>query len=118
MEKFNEFENKHRAFINLILKPLLILGATLSMGYYTTWLSANYVHQDKFSNYIEKQIVFDKQQDEILKNRFDLTQTKLEVIITQQTIFNEQLKTYNTMMTAYQRQLELLNDRIVYLERR
>jgi hypothetical protein len=118
MDKFNDFENKHRAFINLIIKPLLTLVAFLSMGYYTMWLSTNYVRQDKFSTYIEKQMSFDKQQDDVLKSRFDLTQSKLEIIITQQTIFNEQLKTYNTMMASYQKQLDSLNDRIIYLERK
>jgi septal ring factor EnvC (AmiA/AmiB activator) len=117
MDKFNEFENKHRAFINLIIKPLLTLIAFLSMGYYTMWLSTNYVRQDKFSAYIEKQIQFDKQQDELSKSRFDITQTKLEAIITQQTIFNEQLKTFNNLSASYQKQLDSLNDRIIYLER-
>lgn len=118
MDRFNDFENKHRAFINLIIKPLLTLVAFLSMGYYTMWLSTNYVRQDKFSMYIEKQISMDRQQDDVYKTRFDLTQSKLEIIITQQTIFNEQLKTYNTLMASYQKQLDSINDRIIYLERK
>jgi hypothetical protein len=118
MKKMNAFENKHSAFINLIIKPLLTLIVFLSVGYYTMWLSTNYVKQDKFTEYVEKQILADKQQDENSKIRFDLTQTKLETIISQQIIFNEQLKTYNTMMASYQKQLDLLNDRVLYLERR
>lgn len=118
MDKFNDFENKHRAFINLVIKPLLTLIAFLSMGYYTMWLSANYVRQDKFSSYVEKQLAFDKQQDELLKNRFEITQTKLETIINQQTIFNEQLKTFNTLTASYQKQIDSLNDRLIYLERK
>lgn len=116
--KFNEFETKHRAFINLIIKPLLTLVAFLSIGYYTMWLSTNYVRQDKFQTYIEKQLLEDRKQDEVAKSRFDVTQTKLETIINQQTIFNEQLKTYNTMMASYQKQLDLLNERLLYLERK
>jgi hypothetical protein len=115
--KFNAFESKHRAFINLIVKPLLTLVAFLSMGYYTMWLSTNYVRQDKFTEYVEKQISADKQQDENAKSRFDITQTKLETLISQQLIFNEQLKTYNTLMSSYQKQLDLLNERVLYLER-
>ncbi len=118
MDKFNDFENKHRAFINLVIKPLLTLIAFLSMGYYTMWLSTNYVRQDKFNAYVEKQLAFDKQQDELLKSRFDITQTKLETIINQQTIFNEQLKTFNTLTASYQKQIDSLNDRIIYLERK
>jgi hypothetical protein len=117
-EKFNQFETKHRAFINLIIKPLLTLIAFLSIGYYTMWLSANYVRQDKFQSYIEKQISEDTKQDELSKSRFDVTQSKLEIIINQQTIFNEQLKTYNTMMASYQKQLDLVNERLLYLERK
>lgn len=118
LKKMNAFEHKHSAFINLIIKPLLGLIAFLSVGYYTMWLSTNYVRQDKFTEYVEKQILADKQQDENSKIRFDLTQTKLETIINQQIIFNEQLKTYNTMMASYQKQLDLLNDRVLYLERK
>jgi hypothetical protein len=81
------------------------------------WLSTNYVRQDKFTEYVEKQISADKQQDENAKSRFDITQTKLETLISQQLIFNEQLKTYNTLMSSYQKQLDLLNERVLYLER-
>ena len=94
------------------------LIAFLSVGYYTMWLSTNYVRQDKFSNYVEKQLLSDKQQDDAAKARFELTQTKLETIINQQIVFNEQLKTYNTIMTSHQKQLDHLNDRVLYLERR
>jgi len=118
MHKLNDFEDKYRAIINLVIKPLLTLVAFLSIGYYTMWLSTNYVRQDKFSSYVEKQMAFDKQQDELMKSRFEITQTKLETIINQQTIFNEQLKTFNTITASYQKQLDSLNDRIVYLERK
>jgi hypothetical protein len=118
LQKLNNFESKHSAFINLIIKPLLGMVAFLSVGYYTMWLSTNYVRQDKFSEYLEKQIIADRNQDENAKTRFELTQTKLETIINQQVIFNEQLKTYNTLMASYQKQLDQLNDRVLYLERK
>ena len=118
MEKFNKFENKHSAFINIVIKPLLTLIAFLGIGYYTLWLSTNYVKQDRFTAYVEKQFAADKQQDELAKTRFDVLQTKLETIINQQTIFNEQLKTYNTVLLSYQKQIDSLNERILFIERK
>jgi hypothetical protein len=117
IEKFNQFENKNRAIIYLIIKPLLTLFAFLGLGYYSMWLSVNYVKQDKFAEYVEKQIDFDKHQDEVLKSRFDVTQTKLENIINNQTIFTEQLRSFNSLNYTYQKELEKYNERLVYVER-
>ena len=118
LEKFNQFENKNRAVIYLIIKPLLTLFAFLSLGYYSMWLSVNYVKQDKFAEYVEKQIVYDKNQDDVLKNRYDTTQTKLEMIINNQTVFTEQLKSFNLVHFAYQKELDKYNERLVFLERK
>jgi hypothetical protein len=118
MYNLNKFEAKNKAFINLIIKPVFTLIIFLSVGYYTLWMSTNYVQQDKFSSYIEQQIISDARQDENARNRFELTQTKLETIINQQIIFNEQLKTYNTMMTSYQKQVDSLNERLLFVERK
>lgn len=118
LEKFNQFENKNRAVIYLIIKPLLTLLAFLGLGYYSMWLSVNYVKQDKFAEYVEKQIIYDKTQDEVLKSRYDTTQTKLETIINNQTIFTEQLKSFNLLNFAYQKELDKYNERLVFLERK
>jgi hypothetical protein len=48
----NQFENKHRAFISLVLRPLFMLLMFLSVGYYTMWLSSTYVKQIQFGQYI------------------------------------------------------------------
>jgi hypothetical protein len=117
LDKFNNLEEKHRAFINLIVKPLMTLIVFLSVGYYTLWLSTNYVKQDKFYDFVNRQIESDEKQDETAKARFEIVQTKLETIINQQTSFTEQMKTFNTMMAAYQKQFDLLQDRVLYLER-
>jgi hypothetical protein len=118
IEKLNFFEQKHRPFINLIVKPLLTITIFLAIGYYTMWMTANYVKQDKFLTYTEKQIQNDKQQDEITKSRWEITQTKLETIINQQVSFTEQLKSYNQVLTIQQKQLDNINDRLLFLERR
>ena len=117
ISKFNILEEKHRAFINLIIKPLMSLIIFLSVGYYTMWLSTNYVRQDKFFDFVEKQTKADEQQDDSSKARFEVTQIKLETIINQQVAYTEQIKTLNAMLLSYQKQVDELNDRILYLER-
>jgi len=117
VSKINLLEEKHRTFITLVIKPLLSLIVFLSVGYYTMWLSTNYVRQDKFAEFVNKQFSSDERQDEAAKARFETTQAKLELIINQQIAFNEQLKTFNQMMTSYQKQYDNLQERILYLER-
>ena len=112
-----QFETKHKSFINLILRPIFMLLIFLSIGYYTTWLSANYVHQENFTKYIEKQFENDKRQDEFSRNRFEVTQSKLDAIINQQVAYTEQLKAYNGLLINYQKQLDNINDRLLYIER-
>lgn len=118
IDKFNDLEEKHRSFINLIIKPLMTLIVFLSVGYYTLWLSTNYVKQDKFYDFVNRQIESDKEQDETSKVRFEIVQAKLETIINQQTSFTEQMKTYNALMGSYQKQFDSLQDRVLYLERK
>jgi hypothetical protein len=118
IEKLNLFELKHRPFINLIIKPLLTVTVFLAVGYYTMWMSTTYVKQDKFVDYMKQQIELDKKQDEILKNRFDVTQGKLEIIINNQVSFTEQLKAYNQLLGGFQKQLDNIDNRVTYLERR
>lgn len=117
VSKFNQIEEKHRAFINLVIKPLMSLIVFLSVGYYTMWLSTNYVRQTAFYEFVQKQTVSDKQQDEQAKNRFEIIQTKLETIINQQVAYNEQIKTINSLLAAQQKQYEMINERLLYLER-
>lgn len=110
IEKLNFFEQRHRPFINLIIKPLLTVTLFLAVGYYTLWMSTTYVKQDNFRTYTEKQ-------DEILKNRFEITQSKLETIIHNEITFSEQLKSYNQISDIFQKQLDHLNTEVAYLER-
>ena len=115
--KLTKLEEKYKGFINLLLKPLLTIMIVLSIGYYTMWMSVNYVKQDKFVSYINQQIEMDKKQDEVLKTRFDITQTKLETIIAQQITFTEQFKSLNLQISSTQKYLDNINERMTYLER-
>lgn len=117
IDLLNGFENKHRAFISLILRPLFMLLMFLSVGYYTMWLSSTYVKQTQFGQYIDKQDVEDAKQDELAKTRFEIVQTKLDSIINQQTIYTEQLKSINQLISNQQKDVDSLNERITYLER-
>jgi hypothetical protein len=118
VDKMTDFEGKHRPFINLIIRPLLMIVIFLAVGYYTMWMSTNYVKQDKFVDYLKMQQETDKRQDENDKIRFEATQAKLETIINNQTAFTEQLKAYNQLMANYQKQLDTQNERIMWLERK
>jgi hypothetical protein len=118
VDKLTTFESEHRPFINLIIKPMFMLLIFLAIGYYTMWMSTNYVKQDKFVEYMKIQQETDKRQDENDRIRFEATQIKLETIINNQTSFSEQLKAYNQLMANYQKQLDGQNDRIMWLERR
>jgi len=116
-DKLGEFEDRHRPFINVILKPMLTLLVFLSVGYYTMWMSTNYVKSDNFNSYIEKQLISDKEQDQLTKARFEITQTKLETIINQQIAYTEQLKAYNQLLSGFQKQIDQIDSRLMYLER-
>jgi predicted nuclease with TOPRIM domain len=115
--KLTKIEEKYKGFINLLLKPIITALILLSIGYYTMWMSMNYVKQDKFVDYIEQQLEMDKKQDEVLKTRFELTQTKLETIIAQQITFTEQFKNLNLQISSTQKYLDNINERMTYLER-
>lgn len=118
VDKMTDFEGKHRPFLNLILRPLLMIIIFLAVGYYTTWMSTNYVKTEKMDAFISKQSQLDKEQDETAKARFDVIQSKLDTVINNQTAFIEQLKAYNQLMAAYQKQMDSVNDRIIWLERK
>ena len=117
VDKMTDFEGKHRPFINLILRPLLMIVIFLAVGYYTMWMSTNYVKTEKMDAFLSKQTQLDKEQDETAKVRFDVIQSKLDTVINNQTAFIEQLKAYNQLMAAYQKQMDSVNDRVIYLER-
>jgi uncharacterized membrane-anchored protein YhcB (DUF1043 family) len=104
-------------WINYFAKPLVMLVCAIILGYVTMWLNTNFVKQDKFAIYVEKQLENDKRQDEILKNRFDITQTRLETIINQQVSYTEQLKAYNQLMVSVQKQVDNIDERVKFMER-
>jgi hypothetical protein len=99
------------------IKPAIMLVAFMMFSYTTLWMSQHYVTNEKFGEYVKAQVESDKRQDEQAEKRFEITQAKLETIINQQVSYSEQLKAYNTIMVSMQKQLDNIDNRVIYLER-
>jgi hypothetical protein len=110
-------KSKDISWFQYFLKPIITLLILVFFGYFTMWLSLNYVKNDTFAAYVERQILNDEKQDMIARERFDVIQIKLETIITQQVSYTEQLKAYNQVMIGMQKQVDNLDDRLKYIER-
>jgi uncharacterized protein YxeA len=110
-------KNEKTSWKDYLLKPLIMLAAFIIFGYATTWLSINFVKQDKFAEYVQKQIEVDKVQEHSQQSRWEITQQKLETIINQQTAYSEQLKAYNQIMLGIQKQVDNLDERLKFVER-
>ena len=108
---------KDQGWVGYFAKPLVMLIIALVFGYVTMWLSSNFVRQDKFAAYVEKQLEGDKKQDQDAKTRFEITQSKLETIINQQVSYTEQLKAYNQIMIGIQKQVDNIDERVKFIER-
>lgn len=102
---------------DFLIKPAMMMAVFVVVGYATTWLSINFVKQDKFAQYVEKQIEHDKKQDEVFTQRYEITQEKLESILNQQVAYSEQLKAYNQVMLGIQKQVDNLDERLKFIER-
>jgi hypothetical protein len=108
--KITHFEHKHRSFINLFVKPIIAAFVFLAIGYYTSWLSQNYVKREIFEKFIERQ-------ESVFESRFELANSKLETILSQQIMFNEQFKSLNNQINNTQKNVDMINERLIYLER-
>lgn len=117
LEPISHIDTSKNSWIGVFLKPMIMLFAALAFGYATTWLSTNFVKQDQFSKYVEKQIEADKKQDQDARERFEITQTKLQTIINQQITYAEQIKLFNEVVQTIRKDVENVEERIKYLER-
>jgi hypothetical protein len=100
-----------------LIKPAIMVIAFMMFSYATLWMGQHYVTNDKFGEYVNKQVESDRKQDEQAEKRFEITQAKLETIINQQVSYSEQLKAYNTIMISIQKQVDSIDNRVIYLER-
>lgn len=108
---FTNFEQKYGSFINLVVKPLCMAFIALSLFAYNGWLNSNYTPRPEFAAYVVEQREQSDSQNKIVNN-------KLEIIINNQTIYNEQMKGLNTLLAHQQNQITGLGERLTYLERR
>jgi hypothetical protein len=109
-DKNNIISKLHPDILSTVLKSAIGFIAFICVGYYTLWLSSNYVKKETFDSYITKQ-------DQQMNLRFDQIQNRLEVILNQQIITTEQFKNLNLILSTQQKSLDNLNDRLTYLER-
>jgi hypothetical protein len=102
---------------SFLIKPIIMIFTIVVFSFISLWLGAHYVTNERFGEYVDKQLKSDVRQDEDSKARFEITQQKLETIINQQVSYTEQLKANNQIMFSIQKQVDNLDNRIIYLER-
>lgn len=110
-------EHKSDKWYHAYIKPAVMLVAFMMFSYATLWMGQHYVTNDKFGEYVKAQVESDRRQDSDAQKRFDITQAKLETIINQQVSYSEQLKAYNAIMVSIQKQVDNMDNRVIYLER-
>ena len=99
------------------IKPAVMLVVFMLFSYVTLWMGQHYVTNDNFGVYVKTQLESDKRQDSDSQKRFEITQIKLETIINQQVSYTEQLKAYSQIMMSIQKQVDNIDNRVIYLER-
>lgn len=117
LNPLNHLDVPNDKWYSFLIKPAVMIVAFVMFSYATLWMGAHYVTNDKFGQYIERQLKADEKQDAEAKQRFEITQQKLETIINQQVSYTEQLKANNQVMFSIQKQVDNLDNRIIYLER-
>lgn len=117
IEKLNFFEQKHRPFINLIIKPLLTLLLFLSIGYYSMYMSTTYVKQDKFNEYVKVQSDDAKTRGLTDQLSNEKIMGKLEEILKNEAHYDSTLEYYGKTLTALHESDVKMSDRLFQDER-
>jgi hypothetical protein len=119
LNPFSHLDTPHSGekWYAIFIKPAVMLVGFIIFSYATLWMGEHYVTNEKFGQYIDRQLKADERQDAETKQRFEITQSKLETIINQQVSYSEQLKAYNTIMISIQKQVDNIDNRVIYLER-
>ena len=102
----------------ILIKPALMIFVFVVFSYTTLWLGQHFVTQDKFAIYVERQMENDKHVAEESQKRFEVTQSKLETIINNQSIFSEDLKHINQTEAGLDKRMDNLDQRLIYIERK
>lgn len=117
LDPFTHLDIPTNKWYGFLIKPVVMIIAFMMFSYATLWMGQHYVTNDKFGEYVKNQTDSDKKQDDQAEKRFEITQAKLETIINQQVSYSEQLKAYNTIMVSIQKQVDNIDNRVIYLER-
>jgi hypothetical protein len=117
LDPFTHLDVPNNKWYSFLIKPAVMIIAFMMFSYATLWMGQHYVTNEKFGEYVEKQVKSDERQDSEAQKRFEITQAKLETIINQQVSYSEQLKAYNTIMLGIQKQVDSIDNRVIYLER-
>jgi len=118
LDPFNHLESPSTGkWYSPYIKPIIMVVFFVLFSYVTLWMGQHYVTNEKFGEYVKVQMDSDRGQDVEAKQRFEATQSKLEIIINNQTTFTEQLKAYNSIMLGMQKQIDNIDNRVIYLQR-
>ena len=117
LDPFTHLDVPTNKWYGFLIKPAVMIILFMAFSYATLWMGQHYVTNEKFGEYVDRQVRADERQDEESKKRFEITQAKLETIINQQVSYSEQLKAYNTIMLSIQKQVDNIDNRVIYLER-
>jgi hypothetical protein len=94
------FIEKYGIMFDYVVKPLLMAFIGLALSYHTLWLSSTYVKISDYSAQTEE------------------TNKKLDFIISNQSLYKEQLATLNIILADQQKRIDSDEERIRYLERK
>jgi hypothetical protein len=117
LNPINHLDIPNNKWYSFLIKPAVMLITFIIFSYATLWMGQHYVTNEKFGEYVKAQVESDKKQDSEAQKRFEITQAKLETIINQQVSYTEQLKAYNLMLVSIQKQVDGVDNRLIYLER-
>jgi hypothetical protein len=119
LDPFTHLDNPSGSnkWYTMFIKPAVMVVAFMMFSYATLWMGQHFVTQDKFAVYVERQIENDKNVAAESEKRFDVTQTKLETIINNQSVFTEDLKHINQTEAGLDKRMDNLDNRLIYIER-
>lgn len=117
LAKLNDLNSKYKALFDWVIKPIAVSIFALLFWSYTLWLDSHYVANGQFQKYVTSQEEVIKSQKLVVETQNNNINSKLENILQNQTQFTEQMKTLNLIWGNQQKQIQSVEDRVLYIER-